>query len=66
MFDNSFVDQYRFDYSKSSNSKYGEILNPNMIVNVDNKVDNEIDDEIIPHIPEFGDIFGSTFVVSHD
>ena len=52
MFDNSFVDQYRFDYSKPSNSRYGEILDPNVIVNVDNEVDNEI----TPHIP-FRDIF---------
>jgi len=47
IFDNSFANQHQFDYSKSSNNKYDETLNPNMTVNVDN---DDIDEEMISHV----------------
>jgi hypothetical protein len=51
IFDNSFADQHRFDYSKPSDNKYDETLNPNMTVNVDGDGDgDDIDDEMISHV----------------
>jgi hypothetical protein len=52
MFDNIFVDQYRFNYSKASDNEDDDILDSNMMINVD------VDDEIIPPAPEFRDFFG--------
>jgi hypothetical protein len=62
MFDNPFADQYKFDYSESSENKNDEMLDLNMIVNID----DDVDDEIINHVHEFGDASRSSFVVSHD
>jgi len=31
-----------------------------------NDNEDDVNDEIIPHVPEFGDAFGSNFIVSHD
>jgi len=51
IFDNSFADQHRFDYSKPSDNKYDETLNPNITVNVDGDGDDDdIDDEMISHV----------------
>jgi len=58
MFDNLFVNQYKFDYSKHSDNKDDEMLDSNVKVNVD--------DEIIPHVSKFRDVSGYSFVVSHD
>jgi len=54
IYDNAFAHQHRFNYSEPSDNEY----------DVDN--DNDVDDEIIPLVPEFGDAFGSSFIVSHD
>jgi len=62
MFDNQFVYQHRFDYSKPGENEDDETLDTNVIVNVD----NDVDDEIIPLVPEFINAYGSSFVVSHD
>jgi hypothetical protein len=62
MFDNPFADQYKFDYSESSENKNDEMLDLNIIVNID----DDVDDEIINHVHEFGDASRSSFVVSHD
>jgi len=62
MFDNPFADQYKFDYSESSENKNDEMLDLNMIVNID----DDVDDEIINHVHEFEDASRSSFVVSHD
>jgi len=40
------------------------MLNPNVIVDIDDDVDNEI--EIIPFVLEFGHASGSTIVVFND
>jgi len=61
MFDNPFVDQYKFDYSESSENENDEMLELNMIVNID----DDVNDEIINHVHEFGDASRSSFVVSH-
>jgi len=61
MFDNLFTDQYKFDYSESSGNEDDDMLDPNMMINV---VDD--DEKIIPHVPEFRDVFRSSFVVSND
>jgi hypothetical protein len=58
MFDNSFVNQYKFDYSKPSDNKDDEMLDPNVKVNVD--------DKIIPYVFKFRDVSGYSFVVSHN
>lgn len=58
MFDNSFVNQYKFDYSKPSDNKDDEMLDPNVKVNVD--------DKIIPYVSKFRDVSGYSFVVSHN
>jgi hypothetical protein len=42
MFDNIFVDQYRFNYSKPGDNEDDDMLDSNMMINVD------VDDEIIP------------------
>jgi len=62
MFDNPFADQYKFNYSKSSENENDEMLNLNMIVNIN----DDVDDGIINHVYEFGDASRSSFVVSHD
>jgi hypothetical protein len=56
MFDNIFVDQYRFNYSKPGDNEDDDMLDSNMMINVD--VDDDVDDEIIPPAPEFRDFFG--------
>jgi len=61
MFHNLFTDQYKFDYSESSDNENDDMLDPNMMINV---VDD--DDKIIPHVPEFRDVIRSSFVVSND
>jgi hypothetical protein len=70
MFDNPFADQHRFDYSETSDNDDDDTLDPSIMVNIDDDVDNNVDDdindEIIPHIPEFEDVSGSSFVVSND
>ena len=58
MFNNIFVDQHKFDYSEPSDNEDNEILDPNVIIN--------IDDEIIPYVYEFRDGYGSIFIVSYD
>lgn len=55
---NNLFDQYIFDYSKPSDNEDIEMLDPNVILNVD--------DEMIPSVPEFEDAFRSNFVVFHD
>ena len=62
MFDNLFDDQHRFDYYKPSDNEYDGTLESNVIVNVD----GDVNDEIIPPVLEFGDVFGSKFIVSND
>jgi len=57
MFNNIFIDQHKFNYSEPSDNEDNEILDPNVIINVD--------DEIIPHVHEFRDGYRSTFIVSY-
>jgi hypothetical protein len=64
MFDNLFIDQHIFDYSKPIDNEDDEILEQNVTINVDINVAND-DDKMIPPTPEFGDAFGSSFVVYH-
>ena len=59
MFDNLFVDEYRFDYFKPSDNKNDDMLNSNVMVYDD-------DDEIIPHILKFINASGFSFDVSND
>jgi hypothetical protein len=42
MFNNLFVDQYRFNYSGPSDNEDDKTLDPNMTVNIDNKIDNNV------------------------
>jgi hypothetical protein len=42
MFNNLFVDQYRFNYYGPSDNEDDKTLDPNMTVNVDNKIDNNV------------------------
>ena len=53
MFNNPFIDQYRFYYSKTGD-------------NEDDVIDNDIDDGIIPYVSMFRHVYRSSFVVSHD
>jgi len=57
MFDNLFVDQHRFNYSKSSDNENDDTLYLNMTLNVDG--------EIILSIPKFENASWSSFGVSH-
>jgi hypothetical protein len=68
MFDNSFVDQHRFDYFKPSDNENDETLDLNVLVNIDDNIDNDvdIDYELTPYILEFKDASGSSSIVSHD
>jgi hypothetical protein len=63
MFDNSFADQHRFNYSEPIDNGDDDTLDLNVMVN---DGDNDVNDEIIPHIPEFMDAFRSSFVISND
>jgi len=63
MFDNSFVDQHRFNYSEPIDNGDDDTLDLNVMMN---DGDNDVNDEIIPHISEFMDAFRSSFVVSND
>jgi len=65
MLNNPFVGQHIFDYFKISDNEDDDMLDPNEMVN-DDDVNSDVDDEIIPHVPEFRDVFGSSFVVSND
>jgi len=62
IFDNSFTNQQRFNCYEPCDNENDKILDPNVIVNVDNGVD----DEVIPSIPEFKDASGSTLIISHN
>jgi hypothetical protein len=64
MFDNLFIDQHIFDYSKPIDNEDDETLEQNVTINVDIDVAND-DDKMIPPAPEFRDAFGSSFVVYH-
>jgi len=44
MFDNSFPDQHRFDYYEPGDNKDDDMLDPNMMVNIDDDIDNNVDD----------------------
>jgi hypothetical protein len=66
IFDNLFVDQHRFDYSEPSDNEDDDTLDPNMTVNINEDVNNDVDDKFIPLVPEFEDVYGYSFVVSHD
>lgn len=70
MFDNPFTDQHRFHYPDPSDNENDEMLEPGVILNIDDNVDNDVEvdvnDEIISHLPKIGDVFGSSFDVSHD
>ena len=63
MFDNSFDDQHRFNYSEPIDNGDDDTLDLNVMVN---DGDNDVNAEIIPHIPEFMDAFRSSVVVSND
>jgi len=58
MFDNSFANQYRFNYLEPTDNEDNDTLDPNMIVNND--------DEIIPLVPKFKDVSRSSFIISND
>jgi hypothetical protein len=47
MFDNSFVNQHIFHYYELSDNENEEMLDPKIIVNVDNNVDNKVEDNVI-------------------
>ena len=70
MFDNSFVDQHRFEYSKPIDNENDETLDMNVSVNIDDNIDIDndvdIDYELTPYILEFKDVSGSSSIVSHD
>ena len=67
MFDNSFANQHRFDYSKPSDNEDDVMLDPNVMVNDDDDdVDVDVDVEIIPLVSKFKDTCKSSFVVSND
>ena len=63
MFDNSFANQHRFDYSKPSDNEDDVTLDPNVMVDDD---DDDVDVEIIPLVSKFKDTSKSSFVVSND
>jgi len=48
------------------NNEDDDILDPNVTVNIDDNDNDDVDNEIIHLVPEFIDVFGSNFVVSHD
>ena len=52
-------DQHKFNYLELNDNEDDDTLNPIVILNV-------VDDEIIPSIPEFEDVFSSSFVMSHN
>jgi hypothetical protein len=70
MFDNPFVDQHRFHYFDPSDNENDEMLEPSVILDIDDNIDNDVevdvDDEIISHVPKIRDVFGSSFDASHD
>jgi hypothetical protein len=70
MFDNPFADQHRFHYFDPSDNKNDEMLEPSVILNIDDNIDNDVevdvDDEIISHVPKIRDVFRSSFDASHD
>jgi len=62
MFNNLFICQHIFDYSKPIDNEDDETLEQNVTINVDIDAVND-DDKMIPPTPEFGYAFGSSFVV---
>jgi hypothetical protein len=64
MFNNLFICQHIFDYSKPIDNEDDETLEQNVTINVDIDVVND-DDKMISPTPEFGYAFGSSFVVYH-
>ena len=47
MFDNSFANQHIFHYYELSDNENEEMLDPKIIVNVDNNIDNKVEDNVI-------------------
>jgi len=62
MFDNSFINQHRFDYSESSDNEDDETLDLNIIINID----DDAGDKIIPHVHEFENASGFCYTSSHN
>jgi len=62
MFDNSFINQHRFDYSESSDNEDDETLDLNIIINIH----DDAGDKIIPHVPEFENASGFSYTSSHN